>query len=124
VLPLLLALLYRSAIPVGFMPVLDADGRLTIELCSGVATTSQARGHEHHDHQQGQGHGKGAGAHSLCPFAASAGAAPLPDGPTASVVVQEALFIAVSGPASISLPTILRSQQSRAPPSCGVIQLP
>jgi hypothetical protein len=118
-LPLLLALFYRAAIPVGFMPMIGADGHLTVELCTGVAGGARATGHEHHahhDHQHGDADGRG-GSHSLCPFAATAGASPLSSKMLLPAVAPAQSSSAAPEPDSISPPTILRSQQSRAPPS-------
>ena len=124
VLPLLMALLYRAAIPAGFMPMVDADGRLAIEFCPGVEGVPSLAGHEHHHHMDGhvggRGGDKGGGAHSVCPFAASAGSAPLPNKVWPVAVAQAHSDLRASVPASISSPTILRSQQSRAPPPSGL----
>jgi hypothetical protein len=116
VLPLLVALLYRAAIPAGVMPMIGADGSLVLELCTGVATGPSMPGHDHHAHHDHQhGHDK-SGAHSLCPFAAAVGASPLPVTAIPPAAAPATFFIAASAPDSISPPTILRSQQSRAPP--------
>jgi hypothetical protein len=121
-LTLLFALLYRAGIPAGFMPMMNADGRLTLELCSGVAIAAPA-GHEHHAHHHhgdgdhGHDHSKDSGAHTLCPFAATAGPAPLPGQALPATAIRTSTAALASVLVSISSPTILRSQRSRAPPA-------
>lgn len=133
-LPLLVALLYRAAIPVGYMPMVGQNGWLTLELCTSVVAPAAAMplvamaAHEHHHHpdtlqgvpQTGHDHGTG-DTHTVCPFATTAGPAPLsakvvPPGAVDALVVDIAFVTA-----SISAPTILRSQRSRAPPAPSLI---
>lgn len=105
------ALVLRALIPFGFMPV-AGNGGPTMELCPG-AVASSGHGHMHHH----QGGSVPASAHAVCAFAASAA-------PALSSVVLASLPAAGSlaagraaDPASIRLPSILRAQAARAPPS-------
>jgi hypothetical protein len=106
---LLLVLLLRAWIPVGFMPTAHADGGAQLVVCPGV---------QHHG--GGSDHSSPSDRHDvLCPFAASASSAPTPAivafGPCS-------LVTGIAGPYTaeeIFSPSILRSQSPRAPPFFG-----
>ena len=135
---LLPALLFRAAIPAGFMPMVGADGRLTLELCPATVVAQVGAGdsaaahhaHEAHDHgthesnsassHSGAGHHHDSGTaghdHIPCLFAASAGSAPLPAlFALASVAVDRS-----AEPSDVAegafTPTIVRAQTARGPP--------
>jgi hypothetical protein len=114
---LLQAILFRALIPVGFMPAPGADGGLSVIFCAAVGGAhGPAHAHHHgHDGATEEGHGSGHAQYS-CPFAASAGLAPLPDF-SVPAPAQADLF----APAGVIgtrqfVPTILRAQSPRAPP--------
>jgi hypothetical protein len=106
-------LLLRALIPFGFMPVAGTGGP-AMELCPGaVAMTGAPFGHHHH---QGAGSPDGA-AHALCVFAASAAPAVAPVAPAAPLAATNVSYPGQTGADCIRLPSILRAQSARAPPS-------
>ncbi len=107
------ALVLRALIPFGFMPV-AGNGGPVMELCPGVAAMA-AGGHAHH-HHGGGANGPGS-AHALCVFTASAAPALAPVVPASPPAAIALAAAAAAAPTSISLPTILRAQAARAPPS-------
>jgi hypothetical protein len=114
------ALLYRAAIPVGFMPMIGDDGRLGIMFCPGEAvvgtTVDVHAAHHHHHHANADGTAPSSSQHVPCPYAVSAGAAPLPvvlDAPRAAPIPER---ISAEITAPVFTPTIIRSQSARAPP--------
>jgi len=129
---LLPAFLFRAAIPAGFMPMVGADGRLTLELCPatvvaqvGAGDSAAAHHAHHHDassapSHSGAGHNHDHGtaeqSHVPCLFAASAGSAPLPAllDPASVAVEQSPERSEVAGRAFT--PTIVRAQAARGPP--------
>jgi hypothetical protein len=128
-LPLLFVLLARSAIPAGFMLALDSNGHLALTLCSGAGPLLRAGGvgalaHVHHHHHDVPSSNPAGGhpdsshqADSVCPFAASAGAGPLPS----MLVVQQGLSFQ-AGPVAQSRVfapgfDLLRAQSARGPPA-------
>lgn len=129
VLPLLFVLAVRAAIPAGFMLAPDADGQLVLVLCPDVGPMlpmgeGDAAAHHHHHHPgapsgDAGNHGRSGSSHeasSRCPFAASAGAAPLPALPAISGADSRRGCIAASQTASATASTILRVQTARGPP--------
>ncbi len=107
ILPLLLS---RALVPAGFM-LAAADGSLAVVLCESGPGHAVHAGHGHH--HPGRPHASD----PTCPFAQSAGAAPLPTlpalaaqslAPTASPVAAREQRLAPSGPA--------RQHTARAPP--------
>jgi len=116
---LLPAILYRALIPAGFMPAIGSDGALRLQFCPGAdraaADTRPVHAH-HHGGASGDSGGAGHG-QLLCPFAATAGPAPLP-AMTALVVASVDSQPVVSRPVSRdTVPTIIRTQSPRAPPA-------
>jgi len=109
---LLLALVFRAAIPAGYMPV-AADGGLRIAPCPGMVQQHPA----HHS-----GHGSSHSESTLCPFAASA----LPPMPAVQVVVagELASMVALGVPSvdPVYPFTLASVQQARAPPGSRLIR--
>jgi hypothetical protein len=119
-LALLPALLFRAAIPIGFMPMLDDTGHLSIAFCPGQTSSALmgATHAAHHHHHPGSGNpDPGDGHSSPCPFAATAAIAPPPialDAPR-SVPVRSNTPIPAATPGFS--PGVVRTQTARAPPS-------
>jgi len=123
---LLPALLYRALVPVGFMPVQEASGRVDLALCSGVvdvatfiaAASQRIHGQHRHQGAAGSDHMAGHAHHfSPCPYALT-GSAPL----VAFAPHWTPTFLTEEPPpqgavTAIFLPTILRTQTSRGPPA-------
>jgi len=121
---LLPLLLIRALIPFGFMPVV-AGGGLTIGFCPGeadlppgIATAHQSAA-QHLDHLAGHHHPGGPGAvhHAPCLFAASAAPAVAPALLAVVPVDPQRARPQQSVAAPVFLPTILRAQSSRGPPT-------
>jgi hypothetical protein len=106
------ALVLRALIPFGFMPV-AGNGGPTMELCPG-AMAAGGHGPMHHEHSGGSLPGS---AHALCVFAASAAPALAPVVLAAAPAADSSAAGRAADPASLQLPTILRAQAARAPPS-------
>jgi hypothetical protein len=125
VLPLLFALLVRAAIPAGFMLAPDASGHLALVLCSGTGPLGASDGtvpalHHHHHAASSDAAGEHPQpihkADSLCPFAGSAGPAPVPAVTAAPLPAPGHIVVVEVGPGSSTISTILRAQQARGPP--------
>ena len=117
---LLPALLYRAAIPTGFMPMVDEHGQLALVFCPGevaVRGTQHVHG-AHHDrhHDDSMGSGGSSSQLVLCPFALSAGPAPLPDVLVVPNRAARPLDVAAEIAAESFSPSIVRAQSARAPP--------
>jgi hypothetical protein len=123
------ALVFRALIPVGFMPLVDADGGITIGFCPGEAALpggtqdhqSAAHGaHQHQHHRGGNGSedsSTSAQHHTPCLFAAGAGGAPAPAIVTLETAAPEVAQVVHDDAAEVFLPTILRAQSPRGPPA-------
>jgi hypothetical protein len=114
--PLLAAILpvlvLRALIPFGFMPVAGSGGP-AMALCPGAEAMGAAPfGHQHH----GTG-SPGGSAHALCAFAASAAPAVAPVAPAMPLAAACLNCAVQTNGCSIRLPSILRTQYARAPPS-------
>jgi hypothetical protein len=118
---LLPALLYRALLPVGFMPMVEANGVFELGLCPGTVDgvtfiAAAANPHAHHHHGSGSASEHGSPS-APCPYALS-GTAPLTAEPFALPLlspVNEKPRSATA--AAVFLPTILRVQSPRAPPA-------
>ena len=106
----LLALLcLRALVPAGFMLARSVDG-VTVVLCS-VAAAKHHQGHEHSGHNH-------AAVDPTCPYAQSAGPAPLPALPKLSVTPPDPSYAALRRDAQTIVQFgPLRRYASRAPPS-------
>lgn len=109
----LVTVLMRALIPVGFMPV-AADGTLRMMFCDGGAGAS---GHHVHSGSTGHGPGHRTSVDVSCPFALSAGAAPLPTlaGAAAGAPLPPVAIAAPEVPARADLPP--RNSAPRGPPT-------
>jgi hypothetical protein len=109
---LLPALLLRSLIPFGFMPMADAGGVL-IGLCPGEDPMPAAMGAAAHSQ-----HGAHSGSHQApCLFAASASPTFAPALPALAASVSDATPCRLPDAAgSVTLPSIRRAQSPRGPP--------
>jgi len=103
-------LVLRALIPFGFMPV-AGNGGPAVELCPGVAVAGT---HMHHHHGAA---GVPGSAHALCVFAASAAPALAPLTLAPAPLAGALIRAAAANSLSIQLPSILRAQAARAPPS-------
>jgi Protein of unknown function (DUF2946) len=114
---LVLGMLFlRALVPAGFM-LAPVDGGLTVVVCD-VEMSAGERQHHHHPGHDGAAHPDGAHSDPTCPYAQSAGPAPLPTLPAiaggAVSDLQEqpaavAQIISTCGP--------IRQQSPRGPPS-------
>jgi hypothetical protein len=78
---LVLGMLFlRALIPAGFM-LAPLDGGLTMVVCD-AAMSAGEHAHHHHPGHDGPAHPEGAHSDPTCPYAQSAGPAPLPTLPT------------------------------------------
>ncbi len=117
-LAVLAVLCLRALVPAGFM-VAPLDGHLAFVLCS-AETSASAPQHQHHHHP---GHGDGEhhdGVHAdpTCPYAQSAGPAPLPTLP----VLEGGAVLDLPVPPVLATQTFsssgpTRQQTPRGPPS-------
>jgi hypothetical protein len=108
---LLLMLCLRALVPAGFM-LAEVDGTVRVVLCD--ADAPGARGHHHHADHQNHHHTR---LDASCPYAQSAGPAPLPVTPCLAdirVAVLQSLPQASSQLEAQFGPS--REQQPRAPP--------
>ena len=114
---LLPALLYRAAIPAGFMPMVE-DGRMVLMFCPGeVATRPLNDPHAAHHHHHDSDRSKPASVqHAPCPFAASAGPAPLPVAAAISSPPPKPGHVPAQIIAQFFSPAVVRAQAARAPP--------
>jgi hypothetical protein len=116
---LLPALLLRSLIPFGFMPMADAGG-VSIVLCPAEGAMPAAMTAAHSQHMHHSGHHDGAHSRSrqaACLFAASASpafAAKFPPLPASVTDVTPCPLPDAAG--SVTLPSIHRAQSPRGPP--------
>jgi len=120
----LLVLLLRALIPVGFMPV-ASSGRVSLALCPGEAASPPSgaaeqreryAGHAHGDHSRGHSGGSGSAHHAPCLFATGGAAALTPAAPAPALRVPAATRILELPQSGLFLPTILRAQVARGPP--------
>jgi hypothetical protein len=106
---LLVLLALRALVPAGFMAVPSASG-LEMVFCEPGAAGSMHHGHAHH-------HGHGNAADPTCPFAQSAGPAPLPAIPVLAPEAPVQGFIRPAPPAqTFAAQGPLRQQTPRGPP--------
>jgi hypothetical protein len=118
---LLPAILFRALIPGGFMLAVDSDGTLGLQFCPGTFPAAADTRPAHASHHDGASGDSGTAGHGqlLCPFAATAGPAPLPT-LTALVIAPDYNQPVISRPVSRdTIPTIIRAQSPRAPPRLG-----
>lgn len=112
VLALLLpALMFRAAIPAGYMPSADTSGRVSLVMCSAVDVTasSTSGGTDRHNPDNARGN-------SPCHFAASAALAPLPDSGWSAWLDVPTDFITRDNAHEVRLPAVVRAQSPRGPP--------
>jgi hypothetical protein len=118
---LLPALLYRAAVPAGFMPMVDEQGQLALVFCPGEVEVRDVNdvhaAHHHSHHGDSANTGQSPKQHVPCPFALSAGPSPLPDILVAPDVPASPSHVAAETPSRIFSPTIVRAQSARAPPA-------
>jgi hypothetical protein len=118
---LLPALLYRAAIPAGFMPMVDEQGQFALVFCPGevevrdVNNVHAAHHHSHHDDSTRSG--DRSKQHVPCPFALSSGPSPLPEVLVVPSSPANPAQVAAEIPSNVFSPTIVRAQSARAPPA-------
>jgi len=109
-------LLLRALIPAGFM-LAQVDGGLTVVVCDAEIPAGEHQ-HHHHPGHDGAAHHDGAHGDPTCPYAQSAGPAPLPTLPVlagSAVSDLQEQSAAVAQIFSTCGPT--RQQSPRGPPS-------
>lgn len=113
VLALLLpALMFRAAIPAGYMPTVTS-GQVSLVMCSAVdVTTDFAAGATRDRHGQDNSRGS-----LLCHFAASAALAPVPESGWSAWLVVSTDFITGDHALEVQLPAVVRTQSPRGPPA-------
>ena len=116
VLALLLpALMFRAAIPAGYMPTVSA-GQVSLVMCSAVDVTAQSTGStsggttERHNPDNARGS-------SACHFAASTALAPLPESGWSAWLDVSTGFIARVNAIEVLAPAVVRAQSPRGPPA-------
>jgi hypothetical protein len=118
---LLPALLYRAAIPAGFMPMVDEQGQLALVFCPGevaVRDINIVHATHHHSHHDNTTHsGDSFKQHVPCPFALSAGPSPLPVLSVVPSPPANPAHVAADILSKAFSPTIVRAQSARAPPA-------
>ncbi len=108
---LLPALMFRAAIPVGYMPSMSSSGQIELVMCSAVdvtAAVSQDSGGHAPDTARGSG---------PCHFSASTVLAPLPDSSWVTRLDIPVEFVARDTTVEVHPPAIVRTQLSRGPPA-------
>jgi len=110
------ALFLRALIPAGFM-LAPVDGRLEFILCDAEMPAGESQRHHHHPGHDNAAHHDGVHGDPTCPYAQSAGPAPLP---TLPVLAGAASLDQLPAPAALTQ-TLLsfgppRQQSSRGPP--------
>jgi hypothetical protein len=111
------ALFLRALVPAGFM-LAPVDGRLEFVLCDAEMSADEPqRHHHHHSGHDNAAHHDGAHSDPTCPYAQSAGPAPLP---TLPVLAGAARLDQLAAPTAVTQ-TLLsfgppRKQSSRGPP--------
>ncbi len=114
------ALVLRSLIPIGFMPISDRGG-IHLDFCPGEAQPPGALAGPHlahHHHHGGADHGSPASAsHPPCLFALSASPAFVPAAPALGLLPPEAAALAAGPSSRVLLPAIVRAQSARGPPA-------
>jgi len=103
----LFASLARAAIPVGFMPAVNHH-HVQLVICDGG--NANAAHHAHHAHA-------GASSHSVCPFALSGGAAPLPEVLDATVALAASVLTVPFFTRTLDAETPPRYSAPRGPPA-------
>ena len=108
-------LFLRALVPAGFMPA-PVDGRLAFVVCDAEMSAGIHQHHHHsgHDHAA---HHEGAHSDPICPYAQSAGPAPLP---TLPVLAGAAASDQMVPPTAVTQTFLrfgpTRQQTSRGPP--------
>jgi hypothetical protein len=114
VLALLLpALMFRAAIPAGYMPTVSA-GQVSLVMCSAVdvtAVTGSNSGGTTGRHNPDNARGS-----SLCHFAASTALAPLPESGWSAWLDVATGFRARVNAIEVHAPAVVRAQSPRGPP--------
>ena len=111
-------LFLRALVPAGFM-LASADGSPAVVLCD-AETSVGAHPQHHHHHPGGDAalHHEGAHGDPTCPYAQSAGSAPLP---TLPILALGTLYDRLIPPAVVTQAVLpsgpIRKQSSRGPPS-------
>ena len=109
---LLPALMFRAAIPAGYMPTFSA-GQVSLVMCSAVdvtAASSTAGGiTERHNPDNARGS-------SSCHFAASTALAPLPESGWSAWLAVSTNFITRDNALEVHAPAVVRAQSPRGPP--------
>jgi hypothetical protein len=113
VLALLLpALMFRAAIPAGYMPV-SANGQLSLVMCSAVDITAggiTGAATDRHNPDNARGNGP-------CHFAASSALAPLPESGWSAWLDIPTDFITRPDALEGRIPAVVRAQSPRGPPA-------
>lgn len=115
----LLLLAARAIVPAGFMPAADADGWITLQLCTTqgleqrlvqvnpLGTASDPTGSEPAPHTE----------RSDCAYALTTGASPTPQAPGLPHFVSIAALVVAADTAVAATGPLARSQSARGPPA-------
>ncbi len=118
-LVLLGLVLLRALVPAGFM-LAPVDGRFAVVLCDGNMAAGGHQQHHHHRVRDDGGHHNGVHEDPTCPYAQSAGPAPLPTLPMfAGVAPASPLLALVSFTQTLLRFGPTRQQTPRGPPAVG-----
>jgi hypothetical protein len=113
VLALLLpALMFRAAIPAGYMPTVTS-GQVSLVMCSAVDVTTEFAAGGIKD-RHGPDNSRGS---SPCHFTASAALAPMPESGWSAWLAVSTDFIARDNALEVQLPAVVRTQSPRGPPA-------
>ena len=111
----LAALLLRALVPAGFM-LAPVDGHLAFVLCDAEMSAGEHQHHHHRGHDNAAHH-QGVHGDPTCPYAQSAGPAPLP---TLPVLVSAATLDQLAAPSGATQTLLrcgpIRQQTPRGPP--------
>ena len=119
VLVVLLLLAARAMVPAGFMPAADADGWITLQLCTTqgleqrlvrvnpLGTASDPTGSEPAPHTE----------RTDCAYALTPGASPAAEAPRLPHFVSIAALVVAADTASAAAGPLARSQSARGPPA-------
>lgn len=109
-------LFLRALIPAGFM-LAQVDGGLALVVCDAEMSAGEHQHHHHHPGHDHPAHHEGVHSDPTCPYAQSAGPAPLP---TLPVLVGGAVHDRLVPPAAVTQTIATfgppRQQTSRGPP--------
>ena len=109
---LLPALMFRAAIPAGYMPTVSA-GQVSLVMCSAVDVTATSNSTSGSATER---HNPDARGSTTCHFAASTALAPLPESGWSAWLAVSTGFITRDNALEVHAPAVVRAQSPRGPP--------